>query len=281
MSNSSQENAGYRRGVVLGLTIAEIILLILFALLLALTGVLMNKRNATIVEVESRMASQQLPPSISNKLTEMGINLANREGENRLLSILNSAETDTDRQKALQQAMQLGLDVQKNFGKTITAEQLLKTQIELKNQIDLMKADQAKSGNGQILPPCYQTNKSDPVPFIFEFFVRNDALVMKDVTPERLRSRFDADFKGITANQSFTSDREFIAKTRPFADYGKRNHCKFYVKVYDETTGNSKERVRGQLKLIENTFVWTFMMAGKAGDKEDISLFPVAPTQLK
>lgn len=52
------------------------------------------------------------------------------------------------------------------------------------------------------------------------------------------------------------------------------------MKVFDETN-DGKNRLKGQLKLIENSFVWTFMMAGKNSDKEDINLFPVAPTQLK
>lgn len=274
------ENAGYRRGVVLGLTIAEIILLILFAVVLAMTGVLIKRKNATINEVETRMAAQQMPIDVSKKLSEMGINLASKEGEQRLLGILNNSDNDTDRVRRQQEAMQLGLDIQKAFGKNITADQILKNQIELKNQIDLMKADQTKPGSGQILPPCMQSSKGEPGPFVFDIFVRNDVLVMRDTVPERAKSRFESDFKAIPASQTFTNDRDFINKTRVFAEYGKKNQCKFYVKVFDETN-DGKNRLKGQLKLIENSFVWTFMMAGKNSDKEDINLFPVAPTQLK
>lgn len=276
----SLENVGYRRGVVLGLTIAEIILLILFAIVLALTGVLIKRKNATITEVETRMAAQQLPPAISQKLAEMNVNLSTREGEQKLLGILNNADTDPERLKRQQQALQLGLDIQKAFGNTITAEQIQKNQVELKNQVDLLKADHVKAGTGQILPPCYQSGKSDPVPFVFDIFVKNDVLVMRETVPERLRSRFDSDFKGTPSSQTFVNDREFINKTKHFVDYGKRQQCKFYVKVFDETSGG-KNRLKSQLKLIEGSFVWTFMMAGKDAEKEDLNLFPVAPTQLK
>lgn len=278
------ENSGYRRGVVLGLTIAEIILLILFAVVLAMTGVLIKRKNATINEVETRMAAQQMPTDVSKKLSEMGINLASKEGAQRLMGILNQSDresnSDTDRVRSQQQALQLGLDIQKAFGKNITAEQILKNQIELKNQIDLMKADQNKPGSGPILPPCLQSSKGEPGPFVFDIFVRNDVLLMRDTVPERAKSRFESEFKGIPATQSFNNDRDFINKTRVFAEYGKKHQCKFYVKVFDETT-DGKNRLKGQLKLIENSFVWTFMMAGKNSDKEDINLFPVAPTQLK
>ena len=50
--HNNQLQVGYRRGVVLGLTIAEIILLILFALLLALTGVLMKKQAQIRAEMD-------------------------------------------------------------------------------------------------------------------------------------------------------------------------------------------------------------------------------------
>lgn len=132
------ENSGYRRGVVLGLTIAEIILLILFAVVLAMTGVLIKRKNATINEVETRMAAQQMPSDVSKKLSEMGINLANKEGAQRLMGILNQwdreSNSDTDRVRIQQQALQLGLDIQKAFGKNITAEQILKNQVDLKTR---------------------------------------------------------------------------------------------------------------------------------------------------
>lgn len=275
--STSLENVGYRRGVVLGLTIAEIILLILFAVVLAMTGVLIKRKNATIAEVETRMAAQQLPTSISRKLGEMRINLSTTSGEQQLMGILNSADMDTERVKRQQQALQLGQNIQKAFGSNITAEQLIKSH----NELESLKNDLSKSGSGKILGPCYQANTNDPVPFVFDIFVRNDVLVMRDVVPERLRTKFESDFKGTPSSQTFNNDRDFTNKTRPFAEYGKRHQCKFYVKVYDETTGNSKQRIKSQLKLVENAFVWTFMMAGKSGDKEDINLFPVAPTQLK
>lgn len=275
--STSLENVGYRRGVVLGLTIAEIILLILFAVVLAMTGVLIKRKNATIAEVETRMAAQQLPTNISRKLSEMQINLSTRSGEQQLMGILNSADMDPDRVKRQQQALQLGLDIQKAFGNNITADQLIKNQ----NELESLKNNLSKSDNGKIQGPCYQVNANDPVPFVFDIFVRNDVLVMRDVVPERLRNKFESDFKGTPSSQTFTNERDFTNKTRSFAEYGKRHQCKFYVKVYDETTGNSKQRIKSQLKIIETAFVWTFMMAGKSGDKEDINLFPVAPTQLK
>lgn len=271
--SDARENLGYRRGVVLGLTIAEIIILIMFALLLAMTAVLVKRQKATIAAVETRMAGKQLPQTVIEKLSEMKINLAQKDGELQIMAILNAADVDPTRQKEQQKTYQLGSDVQQTFGKEITADKLLKTQNDLKSQLESNKAEQ-----GKILPPCYQSKKGDPIPFVFDLYVRNETLVLRDSAPETLRDRFKNDFGNSPSAISFSSDRDFLTKVRPYADFGKKHQCKFYVKVYDETGGN-KERLKSQLKIIESTFVWTFMMSGKSND--DVNLFPVAPNQLK
>lgn len=271
--SDARENLGYRRGVVLGLTIAEIIILIMFALLLAMTAVLVKRQKATIQAIETRMAGKQLPQPVINKLSDMKINLAQKDGEQQLLAILNDAEVDPARQREHQKTFQLGSDVQQTFGKDVSAEKLLKAQNDLKSQLD-----SAKSEQGKVLPPCYQSKKTDPIPFIFDIYVRSESVIIKDSVSEALKERFKNDFGASPAVQSFSSDRDFLAKTKSYADYGRKHQCKFYVKVYDESGGN-KDRLKSQLKLIESAFVWTFMMSGRTSD--DLNLFPVAPNQLK
>lgn len=275
--NSPEENLGYRRGVVLGLTIAEIILLILFAIVLAMTGVLIKRQAATVTAIETRMAAQQLPKQVILKLESMHINLATPEGESRLLGILDTATKNPQEQE---KACRLGVELQTNLGEGITANHILKNQASMKEQIDLLKGEAAKCAPSQILPPCYQSGKNDPVPFIFDIFIKNDGLILRESVPDRFRARFETDFRSFPPSRTL-SDREFASYAKPFTDYGKRHQCKFYVKVYDET-GNNRERVRQQLKIIEVNFVWTFMMAGKTTEQsESINLFPVAPSQLK
>ena len=276
-------NEGRRQGVVLGLTIAEIILLILFALLLALTGVLIKRQAAIKTQFEAQAIaeamSQILSPAISAKLLSMGIDVTKKEGESRLLAILDAAQIvskpSSKEQSRLDQACKAGIELQSALGKNLNAADLIKSAQTLSKDLETLKGDAAKCVTAAIPPPCYEKVSSEPTAFLYDVRVSSGGIVLNYVLPDRYRSRFDADFSNPPPLNKALSNAEFKTATNRFAAYGKSNSCKFYVKVYDETAG-SNEKFRASLKVIEESFVWTFMMTTKedaAG--KNINLFPM------
>ena len=279
-----------RRGVVLGLTIAEIILLILFALLLAMTAVLIKRQIAVKAEYEAqasaRLMTQILPPEIAAKLQSMKIDVMQPEGEERLLAVLNAAQSANDLKRSkdqnrLDQACQAGLELQNALGKNLNAADFIKTAKLLSQDLEALRRGAASCLEAVIPPPCYGKSKEDPSVYIYDLQVTAGGIVFNASVPENYRRRFEADFKNPPPLNKPFSNVEFQALTRPFIAYGKKNQCKFYVKVYDETDGN-KDKLRQGLQVIESPFVWTFMMSGRVNEAEKgLNLFPTGPIKAK
>jgi hypothetical protein len=67
----SEQNGSYRRGLVLGLTMAEIVILIIFILLLALTALLEIERDKLLEEHEKLLEAEQQALSAERKATDL------------------------------------------------------------------------------------------------------------------------------------------------------------------------------------------------------------------
>ena len=242
-STSRAEGAareGRRRGVVLGLTIAEIILLILFAVVLAMSGVLL-KRSAMIKAQVAAPQKEETPKVVVDP-----------------------------------KILQIGLDFKRIFGDK-TVEQVAAELALLQSELNKLKAEMAKMGNVEVPPPCYAKNNNGQTPYIFDIRIKNDGLVLFDTAPERLRAQLRTDMPIQPPLERPLSVSEFKSATNGYINYGRRNQCKFYVKVYDDT--GSKDRVKNQLKVIESNFVWTFILTIKPGaqNPDDLNVFQTTP----
>lgn len=233
---------GRRLGIVLGLTIAEIILLILFAVVLAMAGVLMKRGTLIKEQVERQVL------------------------------------TDTNKLLKDPTTYQAGSDFQKFFGKDAKVSDVFNEQRKLQSDLDKLKSEMAKSGNVEILPPCLRIANGGNIPYIYDIAIRNDGVALFDTSPDLLKPQLKREFPNPPPLGKILSAQEFKSLTNSYIDYGKRNQCKFYVKVYDETQ-NNKDKFKSQLKIVESNFVWTFMMSLKPGaqSSEDLNLFQTAP----
>lgn len=235
---------GYRKGVVLGLTIAEIILLILFALLLALTGVLIKRQAAVRAEVLASVANQK-----------------------QQVATMNPA------------VYQTGVEFKKLF-ENKTPQEVLILLKDAQAQIEKLKAELAKYASSEIPPPCYQKVYEGRTPYVYDMRIRNEGIVIVNTVPDRLRPRFNNDFPVQPPLDKVLSAAEFKLATNSFISYGRANACKFYVKVYDDSL-NNKEKFKSLLKTVESNFVWTFIMTLKPGSQggEDLDLFQTTPVR--
>ena len=278
----ASRNEGYRQGVVLGLTIAEIILLILFALLLAMSGVLMKRQAVIKAQAEeqatAKAMNQKLPPELVAKLEEININLSSPDGVKRMVGILNATQLvgnlkKDKKQTRLELACQAGIELQNALGQNLDAAELIKSSQKLNKDLQALKKEAREYSSSKILPSCYVAKGAAPI-FIYDITVRREGLELVDTVPESLRTRFNSDFK-LLPSQKPLSDAEFSRIGKAFASYGKGKECKFYVKVYDET-GLNKELLKSKLQLIEKSFVWTFMMNSKEDeiDSSDLIFLP-------
>jgi len=239
-SLESAHREGRRLGVVLGLTIAEIILLILFAVVLAMSGVLLKRGALIKAEADSRIQTEAPKAALDPAV------------------------------------VQLGSDFKKLFGAK-TVEQVAAELAALQAELNKLKAEMLKMGNVEVPPPCFAKFYNGQTPYVFDIHLKNDGFVLFDTIPDRLRSQLRADIPNQPPLERALSAAEFKSATSGFINYGKRNQCKFYVKVYDDT--GSKEKVKNLLKVVESNFVWTFILTIKPGvqNPEDFIVFQTNP----
>ena len=266
-------NDGYRRGVVLGFTVAEIMLLVLFALLLALVGALSRGKSeiekaeainqkflaaikliddsekfkkeieSTLLErvdydnklkeLEKKFSNQSLPDDVYAEIQSQNFDLKSKEGKEKFLDILIAALAAQKESKGVQSQADLTKDA--------------------KAQAEYWRSEANKCGLGGNLPPCYKQSSGDATPYIFDARIKPEGIVLIDTIPEKYRTRFSSDFKDPPALDKPLSAEEFRNQTYQFLDWGKKNECRFYVQVYDDLP-DDKEKFKSMLKTIETNF---------------------------
>jgi len=243
-SNKKSEEEGRRTGVVLGLTIAEIILLILFAVVLAMAGVLVKRK--AMIQAEA----------------------------NAMLNTVK-AEKSIPMDPAVYQA---GVEFKRLFAQK-SAQEVLNELNKLQVEFDKLKSEMAKLSNTEVLPPCFRNANGGQIPYIYEIRLKSDGYLLVDIAPERIKNQLRNEILGQVPLESVLSTSEFKTATNGYINYGKRNQCKFYVKVYDDSQ-SGREKIKNQLKVIESNFVWTFILTIKPGSQnsDDLNLFQTNPT---
>lgn len=302
--NNYSTSPEYRRGLVLGFTVAEIILLVLFALLLALVGSMIsnkaevekafslnNKFNEAIkaleaddkqnfaekvkevinqdidyqkklIEIEQKLGKQPLPDNVYAELVANKIDVTTQDGKQKLLDLLIVALTAEKKAKEegglkaqdeIISACKSGLELEKAIGDSQTLSDFVDAHKNAKAQADHWKVEASKCGRGGNLPPCYRESAEDPIPFIYEARIYNDGIKLTEIVPANLKDRFDADFKSPPITDTTLTPTELMNSTRQFLQWGEKNECRFYVKIYDEMP-NDKEKFKSSLKSIESNF---------------------------
>jgi hypothetical protein len=297
------DKSSYRRGVVLGFTVAEIILLILFALLLALAAVLIKGQSAVekahatnqrfgaaisaldrqdkpsflknidaalmeqinyekkVKELEAKMMRQSLPDDVYAELQAQKLDLTTKDGKEKFLDMLITAlYAQKEAQKnsslpleSIEAACKAGVEMQKVLGKDKKPGDILNSIKDSKAKAEHWKDQAAKCGLAGVLPPCYKESSDEPIPFIYEARIKPDGIQLLEIVPEKYKIRFYSDFKTLPPTNRVLSESEFKSSTFQFLDWGRKNECRFYVRVFDDLA-NDKDKFKSLLKAVENNF---------------------------
>jgi hypothetical protein len=297
------DKKAYRRGVVLGFTVAEIILLILFALLLALAAVLIKgqgaieKAHATnqrfggaiaaldrqdkpsfiknidaalmeqidyekkVKELEKKMMKQSLPDDVYAELQAQKLDLTTKDGKEKFLDMLITAlyaQKEAQRNSNLpkeniEAACRAGAEMQKVLGKDKNPGDILNSIKDSKAQAEHWKDQAAKCGLAGVLPPCYRESSDEPIPYIYDARIKPEGIQLIETVPEKYKTRLYSDFKNLPPTNKTLSESDFRSLTFQFLDWGRKNECRFYVRVYDDLA-NDKDRFKALLKAVENNF---------------------------
>jgi hypothetical protein len=288
LSGRRKEEIGYRKGVLLGLTVAEIVLLLLFALLLALWGQISSMKidieKAKIINSKFSSIINQNSPSGNTaaeieKLIKAEINYSEKlakeleKYKNNLLpddvfELIKSQNFDLkkaeDRDKffnlikiatKITSTSDVGL---KDFANQCNAGQSVISKFKgvdpdrILSDLNHWKGVAATCGKGNSLPSCYQQNGKDVA--IFEARLNDQGILIKNTVPIEMIELFSKDFPSPPTFNTTLTDNEFRQQTAQFSKYSREKECRFRVNAYDDT-GVDKKYFQKIEKILDSVFL--------------------------
>jgi len=285
---------GYRRGLVLGLTIAEMFLLILFALLLALAAwSIESKKRESIIQEAAALA--KLSPEDFEKMLERAANaerlaqeadqlrielrefqnlrqsIEKIEDEEDFLELVKSAsvgaavrasldERDRDLDidpKRVAEALSLAAAAERQGLEMdlVSLATSVRDLETLRGQYANLRQRLESAGLGLEMPPCWATADGRPE-YIFNIALKSAGLQVRDTTPPHRAAAREAlpIPKQLFADE--VNPAEFLSLTNALLDWSKAQNpeCRFFVRVFDLTPADRKDLYKSRLRNVEHVF---------------------------
>lgn len=280
----------YRRGLVLGLTLAETLLLVLFILLLVYAA-LGQERDKKLKDQEAQIAGLSLridsgldrlakeltaagiadPSELSLRLSRLTDEMARSAQMRqdlatyaRLVPSVSEAKQIADAfdvQRSSESPLQV---LDRHLSRTSTpvadmerapatlAEALAAIE-RMKGQLDYYERQQATAGNGLSYPPCWQ--RDGRIVYIYDALLLDDGLKLS-VSDDRA----GLDMAGLNANGAepplgqTISRQTFLANTRGVHAWSVSQGCRFYARIIDGTSAGNKSGYIQARKTVEDRF---------------------------
>ena len=244
----SQDRA-YRRGLVLGLTMAEIMVLILFALLLILAAALgplkkdidktekiINERDTRIIVLENLLGDILHSNQSGMTVDDIIQQIERQENSNaKLQAEIERLKPYEVGGEALNTIIQ---EISRNAKEKPTTQQIVDriTQVaQLSKDIETLKGQNVQlsrqikvSGRGNEFPSCWVTPDGKPES-IFELVISNAGIRIIDrPLPHRVEDKSQLPLFGVRYDAELPND-EFHATIRQLYRWSIDHRCRFYV----------------------------------------------------
>ena len=215
-------DVAYRRGLVLGLTMAEIMLLILFTLLLAIgAAVAFNEEKNRVAVAEAAAAAAAAEKEVKE-----------------LKDIVSTLGFFTEQNGAGVYITDIISEIIRGSSETLTpqeiaeaienARDLIDENENLRGQVEQLIRRLAALGGGNELPSCWVTS-SGVVESIFEITITASGLVIKDRDlPHRSDNKLTLPIGGIPYEVILSGD-DFETYLEPLGQWARDNECVFYA----------------------------------------------------
>jgi hypothetical protein len=272
-----EQHAAYRKGLVLGLTMAEVGILIIFVLLL-LIAIEQIRRDRLLHSLQGKTAIatarlQELE-SAERTLKEIASTLnveATRPKEDfkRLVRIVQTVAATPTGQSALTAArqslnemkdavgqLQKVLDSAKKDGAESVAKQVEFASYRLANQEGQLKryeSQLADAGKGKGERPCW-VEPDGKIDYLYDVVLTSTGIRMREYQyPARIAERRLLPMPVVDPNETLT-EGEFLRRTAPLFDYSRTANCRFFVVIYDATAAHEKPLYKDLLRTVEGHF---------------------------
>jgi hypothetical protein len=274
MRSSREDELVYRRGLVMGLTMAEVMVLILFALLL-------------LIGAQSRRISegQKDKDQLVAVAAAMGIGPREiPENFDRLVAaatlvneVARHAANNEERQTALRDAkelVELGREAREMFGRnavgqsrTEAAKNFIKSAGDAFSRngkrfgssqmwvSDAVNAQEKESGSGRVLPPCVQGPEGKPS-YLFTARLFNQQIQLEDRDLVAVRGTEAGVLLEQIVRYEFLNSTDFLQQTSALFEWSKARSCRFFVWIDDATGATEKRLYKERLRTVGQHFYY-------------------------
>ncbi|MBI2254753.1 MAG: hypothetical protein HYU58_09055 [Proteobacteria bacterium] len=278
MINTEQDDKQFRRGVVLGLTMAEILLLLIFLLMLLMVSQLdLGEKQLKSAQDTAKTQEKELADLKGQLNFVLGKNGKKYDGlkdyvhmEAELAATLlklQEAEqklvTSGDADQLMKHAVAMSPDAppQEAIEKMIQAADIGKALMRSDNDADKILANAAScqtrldSCTGQVTylsnalnnkrggndkPPCWADKDTGKIQYIFAMAVTDDGIVVTDrKVPGREKEQASLPIKSIVFDKPRTIG-QFTQEVKGIYDWSVKNECRFHVPIANRTNLDTK-----------------------------------------
>lgn len=266
---AAEQHASYRRGVVLGLTMAEVGILIIFVLLLLIgfnewmrvadSEVRAQQVSVPTSDFEALKNTAQLmvamrealgvphdadPKEITTLVRALGANATRVSGQSALEDMRRAARQMADlaaEMEAKGQPESLVKAWQDTVRENVTKEGQLK-----------YFEDQLR-GTGRDERPCW-VKEDGTIEYLFDVVLASEGIRMRENRfPSRETDRTALPMPESNPNETL-SESLFLERTRPLFQSSLAANCRFFVTVFDSTAASEKDRYKSLLRTVEGHF---------------------------
>ena len=274
-----EQHTAYRRGLVLGLTMAEVGILIIFVLLLLIALGLrrqhdMELQTADTVQISGARAGELNHAESSLAAISKAVGLrpnASPQDIERLVRIAQEAAASAEGTSALAKArgaladleaahdaiQRLARAASTDGGKSL-ADKMVAQESDLAIKEGQLKyyADRlAQFGQGKGERPCW-VERDGTIVYLYDVILTSQGIKMR----ERLSPTFAAERTRLPLPKvdlkEVLDEQTFLKRTRDVYEYGQRDEkrCRFYVFVWDGTKVEEKPLYKHLLDTVEGHF---------------------------
>lgn len=281
----SRDDRHFRRGVVLGLTMAEILLLLTFLLMLLLASQITKEREARevaevqaadlteelerlrpVVELIEKTGSDALDITKEYVRAKRELAEANRrlDDAQAALALIEEAREEYGPETPVAEVME-GFRKAALIGRAVedaggTADGLLESAAKCTAELSSCQGQTAylnRRLNEQIggfgLPPCW-ADSAGRIQYIFDAVLTDAGVVLKDnKVPGREEDQATLPLNRMMFGEGMESVN-FAAASQPLLDWSDDHECRFYVRLYDGLEAGGRERYKDLRRSVEGYF---------------------------
>lgn len=285
-------NTAYRRGMILGLTMAEIVLLLIFSLLLTLaTMFALKQKELKETEIELARLQKVVNEMSKNDFAKIAAELVRlRDEQDAIRKILERFESAAPLPEKIEQLIEkasrhdkfeklikdVGLSgspeklaeeldrlikadeetraLRERNGRLIRQNEMLSQKIDqMEGQLSNQQRMLERAGKGTEMPACWADKITGKPKYMYNVGLTNQGLIVRKSEYPPWASSRELPVDKVVLNQEL-SPGSFLRVTSPILEWSKKNECRFFVRSFDLTGSTEKRLYKTHMRYLETSF---------------------------